>query len=87
MTSGAYRAPNSAAKTTRKLKDRPAFTTLAMASPMAQPMGPTTRCAMNAAGTSDMNGTTIMRTTSGHTLVKNFSRYTRTKAASSDAMT
>ena len=34
-----------------------------------------------------MNGTTIMRTTSGVTLVKNFSRPTSTKAAMSEAMT
>lgn len=58
-----------------------------MASPMAQPMGPTTRWAMNTAGTSDMKGTTIMRTTSGVTLVKNFSSPTSTKAAMSAAMT
>ena len=41
---------------------------------MVQPMGPTTMWAMNTAGTSEQNGTTIMLTTAGQCFLKNFSR-------------
>jgi len=65
----------------------PIYTTEAMASPIFQPMGPTTVWATITAGTSEQKGTTIMLTTSGQIFLKNFSRYTSTKPAKMAAMT
>ena len=87
ITSGAYRRPNTAANKNLKSDVSPAYTTSPIAFPIVQPIGPTTMCAMNTAGTNEQNGTTIILITSGHIFLKNFSRYTRTNPAIIAAMT
>ena len=54
---------------------------------MAQPMGPRTKWAAITDSTKLQKGTTIIEMTAGQILRKNFSRYTRVKAASMAGMT